>query len=252
MHRSDPQRLARIAGWLFIATFVTSIAAAFIYKPLWDFTNLKHTDYTYILGSGHDTRIAFGAFLEILLAITGIGTAVALYPIIKRQGRTLSLGYVASRTLESTVIVIGIVSVMALVTLRKDLSGTAGVNHASLVLADHQLVAIHNWTFLFGPSFCAATGNGIILGTLMYRSGLVPQRLALLGVIGGPLAFLGATGTLFDLWDQQSTPQSVLTIGEFFWELLLGIYLIVRGFRADALASLGFSEAGGAPRVAST
>ena len=250
MHRTDPQKLARIAGWLFIATFVTSIAAALIYKPLWNFTSINHTHYNYILGAGHDTQIAFAAFLEILLAITGIGTAVALYPIIKRQDQSLSLGYVASRTLESTVIVIGIVSVMAVVTLRQDLAGSA-VNPASLILADRQLVAIHNWTFLLGPSFCAAIGNGIILGTLMYRSGLVPRRLALLGVIGGPLAFLGATGTLFDLWDQNSAPQSLLTIGEFFWELLLGLYLIVKGFTAAGLESLGIQARPAAPPVGS-
>ena len=239
MHRTDPQKLARIGGWLFIVTFVTSIPAALIYKPVWNFSPINHTHYSYILGAGHDTQIAFAAFLEVLLAISGIGTAVALYPVIKRQSQSLSLGYVASRTLESTVIVIGIVSLLTVVTLRRDLSGSVGVNHGSLVVTDHALVAFHSWTFLFGPSFCAAIGNGIILGTLMYRSGLVPRRLALLGVIGGPLAFLGATGTLFNLWDQNSTPQSLLTIGEFFWELLLGFYLIVNGFTAAGLESLG-------------
>jgi hypothetical protein len=240
MHDTDPQKLARIGGWLFIVTYVTSIPAALLYKPIWNFTSINHTHYDYILGAGHDTQIAFAAFLELLLAISGIGTAVAFYPVIKRQSRSLSLGYVASRTLESTVIVIGILSLLTVVTLRQDFSGSVGGDRASLLVTNHAFVVFHSWTFLFGPSFCAATGNGIILGTLMYRSGLVPRRLALLGVIGGPVAFLGATGTLFELWDQNSTPQSLLTVGEFFWELLLGLYLIVKGFTATGLESLGF------------
>ena len=135
--------------------------------------------------------------------------------------------------------------------LHKRVWNFTSINHTHY---NHALVAFHSWTFLFGPSFCAAIGNGITLGTLMYRSGLVPRRLALLGVFGGPLAFLGTTGTLFDLWDQNAAPQSLLTIGEFYWELSLGIYLIVRGFTAAGLASLGFPAmpADGAPRVAST
>jgi hypothetical protein len=144
------------------------------------------------------------------------------------------------------------VSILTVVKLRHDLSGSIGVNHESLLLADRQLVAFHNWTFLLGPSFCAAIGNGIILGTIMYRSALVPRRLALLGVIGGPLLFVGATLALFDVYNPNSTGQGVLTVGEFLWELLLGIYLIVRGFRSAGLASLGLPEMGDGPKAALT
>jgi hypothetical protein len=234
MRGTDPQKLARIGGWLFIATFVTSIPAAFLYAPL-----LNHHDY--ILGAGHDTRIEFGAFLEILLAIAGIGTAVAFYPVVKRQSQVLSLGYVASRTVESTLIVVGIVSVLATVKLRQDLGGAPGADNASLVLAGRQLTAVHDMTFLLGPSFCAAIGNGILLGTLMYLSGLVPRRLALIGVVGGPLAFIAATGALFDVYDQSSAVQGLLTIPEIIWEASLGIYLVLRGFRKEGLDHLGLT-----------
>lgn len=232
MHQTDPQKLARIAGWFFIATIVTSIPAALLYGPV-----LNHHDY--IVGGGSDTRIAVGAFLEILVVIANIGTAVALFPIVRRQSESMSLGYVASRILESTVIVIGIVSVFAVVKLRQDLAGTAGADQASLILAGRQLVAVHNWTFLLGPSFCAAFGNGILLGTLMYRSGLVPRRLALLGIIGGQLAFIAATGALFQVYDQNSAPQAVLTVPELLWEASFGVYLIVKGFTAAGVKALG-------------
>lgn len=228
------QKRAHIAGWFFIATIITSIPAALLYGPL-----LHH--HNYILGGGSDTRIAVGAFLEILLVIANIGTAVVLFPVIKRHSESMSLGYVASRTLESTVIVIGIVSVLAVVRLRQDLSGAVGTDRASLILAGRQLVAVHNWTFLLGPSFCAAFGNGILLGTVMYRSGLVPRRLALLGVTGGPLAFIAAAGALFNVYDQNSAAQSVLTIPEILWEVSLGVYLVAKGFRREALHQLGVS-----------
>ena len=246
MQHTNPQKLARIAGWFFIATIVTSIPAALLYGPV-----LHH--HSYIVGGGSDTRIAVGAFLEILLVIANIGTAVVLFPIIKRHNESMSLGYVASRTLESTVIVIGIVSVLAVVKLRQDLAGAPGADKASLILTGRQLVTFHNWTFLLGPSFCAAFGNGILLGTVMYRSGLVPRRLALLGVIGGPLAFIAATGVLFNVYDQNSAAQSVLTIPEILWEVSLGVYLVVKGFSAAGLRALDMQrrpERPGSPALA--
>jgi hypothetical protein len=141
--------------------------------------------------------------------------------------------------LESTVIVIGIVSVMAVVTLRQDAHGDS----ASLLLAGQSLVAVKDWTFLLGPGFCSAIGNGLLLGYLMYRSELVPRGLALVGLVGGSMAFLAATGALFDVWDKGSAPQGLLTVGEFVWELSLGVYLIAKGFRPAALAALGVPEA---------
>jgi hypothetical protein len=225
------QRLARIAGWLFIATFVTSIPAVLLYEPV-----LKHHDY--ILGAGHDTRISIGAFLEVFLAITNIGTAVALFPILKRRSETLALGYVASRTLESTVIVIGLVSVMSVVGLRQDVGGSGATDSASLVIAGRSLVELHDWTFLLGPSFCAGFGNGILLGYLLYTSGLVPRRFALLGLVGGPLAFLAASLALLGVYDKGAAAQGLLTVPEIIWEVSLGIYLIARGVRSDALSAL--------------
>jgi hypothetical protein len=225
------QRTARIAGVWFAITFVASIPALFLYEPL-----LKH--HNYILGSGVDTRIGVGAALEIILVIANIACAVVLYPILKRQSQSISLGYVASRTIESAIIAVGIISVLAAVTLRQDVGGAGAANGASLALVGRSLVAIHDWTFLLGPAFCAGFGNGILLGYLMYKSGLVPRGLAMLGLIGGPLIFASSTAVLFDAYEQTSGTAFAFSIPEIAWEASLGIYLIAKGFKRDAVARL--------------
>lgn len=237
------RRIALIAGVLFLITFVTSIPALFFYEPV-----LKHVGY--ILGADADTRVEFGAFLEVLLAIANIGTAVVLFPIVKRQNESVALGYVASRILESTVIVIGLVSVLSVVTLRQDLAGAAGTDPAALTTVGRSLVAIHDQTFLLGPAFCAGIGNGMLLGYLMYRSGLVPRGMAMLGLVGGPLAFVTATAVLFGAYEQSSGPSFILTLPEAVWELSLGVYLTVRGFRPSPVLAPPSTERGPAPAPA--
>ena len=227
MPPAPSQRTARIAGVLFILTFVTSIPALLLYAPV-----LNHSGY--VTGTGVDTQIAFGAFLEVFLAITGIGTAVVLFPVLKRYNEAVALGYVATRIFESTMIAVGIVSVLSVVTLRHDVGGVGAAGAASLVTTGRSLVAVHDWTFLLGPSLCAGLGNGLLLGYLMYRSGLVPRRMALIGVIGGPICFLAGMGAVLGIYDKGSTIKGVLTVPEVIWEASLGIYLAFKGFRTPA------------------
>jgi hypothetical protein len=217
------QRTARIAGLWFIGTFVFSIPVLLFYDSVLN-------DADYILGSGFDTRISMGALLEVLTAISGIATAVVLFPILRRVNEAVSLGYVALRIVESTIIVMGFISLMSVVTLRDDLAGT-GVDSGSLKLAGQSLVAFHDWTFLLGPRFCAGFGNGLLLGYLMYKSEIVPPRVALLGLIGGPLAFFGGVLALFGALDQPSSGLFLMTILEIAWEAFLAIYLTWKGFR---------------------
>jgi hypothetical protein len=230
---SSHRKISLVTGVFFILTFISAIAGLILYAPVLN-------DPDYVLGAGADTRVQWGAFCEVILAITNIGTAVALFPIVKRQNESFALGYVATRVLESTIIVVGMISVLSVVTLRQDFAGAAGADAASLTTAGQSLVAIHDWTFLFGPDFCAGIGNGILLGYLMYTSGLVPRRMALLGVIGGPLAVVSATATLFGLIEQTSAPDFLLTLPEIAWELSLGIWLIVRGFNPSVATSEKF------------
>jgi hypothetical protein len=223
-------RTARIAGAFFLITFITSIPALLLYGPV-----LHHANY--ILAGAADTRVHWGAFLEVLLAIANIGTAVTLFPVLKRQSESVALGYVATRIVESTVIVIGLISLLSVVTLRQDLAGTAGAHADSLTQVGRSLVAIHDWTFLLGPAFCAGFGNGLLLGYLMYRSGLIPRRLAMLGLIGGPMAFASATAVLFGAYEQTSGLSFLVTLPEMVWEFSLGIWLVTKGFKRSALAA---------------
>ena len=215
----DDQRHARIFGVLFIITFITSIAALALFQPVLD------DPVGYIGGDGKDDQIYLGAFLELLLIISNVGTAVVLYPIARRQNEALAIGYVGARIIESTFIAMGIIFILGVVGLRNDLPNA---DDAAFTLA-----ALKDWTFLFGPGFTVPFGNGLILGYLMYKSGLVPRRMAWLGLIGGPLLLVGNIGVLFDWWDQTGLV-NILVIPEFIWEAFLGIYCAIWGFRKDS------------------
>jgi hypothetical protein len=214
---------------LFVITYITSIPPFVLnYVPVVD-------DPRYILGGGADNRVLTGAFLELILIIANIGTAVVLYPVVKRVNEILALGYVTARVVECTFIAVGILSLLTVVTLRQE---AVGADAASLLTAGKSLVALHDWTFLLGPGFFVGVGNGLMLGYVMYKSALVPRAMAMLGLIGGPLIIASGTAILFGVIEAGSLWQLIATIPEFFWELSLGIWLIVRGFNPSAIARL--------------
>jgi hypothetical protein len=215
----DDQTKARIFGVLFVITFLTSIPAAFLLLPAVD------DPAGYIAGGGQDTQIYLGAVLEFLLIFANVGTAVVLYPIARRQSEILALGYVGARIMESVFIAAGIIFVLGIVSLRQD---AAGASDLAVSLA-----ALKDWTFLFGPGLVVPFGNGLILGFLMYTSGLVPRPLAMLGLIAGPVLLIGNLGVLFDLWELEGLV-ALYVAPEFVWELFLGIYAAIWGFRRAA------------------
>jgi hypothetical protein len=230
-----PTRKASLVFGLFFAgTFIFSIPALLFYDPV---LNNPH----YILSGGFDTRISMGALFEILLAICNIATAIVLFPLVRRVKETVALGYVASRIVESVIILMGVISLMSIVTLRG--SFVPGGETDTLTMAGRALLAFHDWTFLLGPQFCAGFGNGLLLGYLMYRSGLVPRGMALLGLVGGPLAFIGGVLVLFDALQPMSAGLIALTVLEIAWELSLTVYAIVRGFRPSPVPD-GYGQNG--------
>ncbi|HEX5620030.1 MAG TPA: DUF4386 domain-containing protein [Solirubrobacteraceae bacterium] len=216
------QRTARIFGVLFALTFVTSIAAVVLYDPILN-------DADFILAVGSDTRIQLGALCEILLAITNIGTAVVLFPIARQQSESVALGYVASRVVESTVIVVGLISLLSVLTLQDDF---AGADADTLTIAGQSLVAVHDFTFLLGPGFCVGV-NGLLLGYLFYKSGLVPRWMAMFGLVGGPLIFASAIAVLLGAYDQDGV-HFFFSIPEIIFEFSITVFTIWKGFRPDA------------------
>jgi hypothetical protein len=219
------QKRARWFGVLYLITFITSIPALLLYQPVLD------DPVGYIAGAGHDKRILFGALLELLLIIANIGTAVVIVPIMRRRYEDLAIGYVTARIFECTFILVGILAVLGIITLRNQAAGGAEGPVA------YTLAAIKDWTFLLGPGWVVGWGNGLILGYLMYRTGLVPRRAAWLGLVGGSLLII--TGTAIMLGGNHPSGtlrglQGLATIPEAAWELFLGVYCTVWGFRRDA------------------
>jgi hypothetical protein len=216
------QKRARVFGVLYLITFITSIPALLLYQPVLD------DPVGYIAGAGQDNQIFFAALLELLLIIANIGTAVVIFPIVKRQSEELALGYVTARLFECTFILVGIVAVLGIVTLQQDVAGAAEGSIA------YTLAAIKDWTFLLGPGWVVGWGNGLILGYLMYKSELVPRQAAWLGLIGGPLIIISGTLVMFGVDHPSGTLQGLATIPEAIWELFLGIYCTVKGFRPSS------------------
>ncbi len=227
------RKTSLIFGLFFAGTFIFSIPALFFYDPILN-------DPGYILNGSFETRISMGALFEILLAICNIATAVVIFPLAKRVNEAVALGYVALRIVESVIILMGVISLMSVVTLGS--AFVPGGDPNALRLVGQSLVAFHDWTFLLGPQFCAGFGNGLLLGYLMYRSGLVPPRMALLGLVGGPLAFIGGVLVLFGALEPLSGGLFALTALEILWELSITIYALVKGFRSSPVLD-GYGQA---------
>jgi hypothetical protein len=216
------RKTALVAGVLYVITFV-SIPTLVLYGPVLG-------DPNYIVGPGPDTAVIIGAILEVIVALAGVGTAVALYPVVKRQNEGVALGFVGSRTLEGAAIVAGVVSLLSLVTLRQ---AGAGANAAATGQA---LVAQYNWFFLLGQSLMPVL-NALLLGSLLYRSRLVPRVLPVVAFIGAALLLVSDVAVLFGAWDRISAPSGLLAIPIALWEFSLGVYLIVKGFRPSPITA---------------
>lgn len=214
----------RVAGLLYLVTFLSSIPALLLLGPV-----LDRADY--VLGAGADTRVRWGCFLDLVNAGACVGTAVALFPVLRRHGEARALGFVASRMFEAAVIVVGVVSLLAVVTLHRDAAGATGAEATSLVTTGQALVAVRDWTFLIGPSFMAAI-NALLLGSLVYGARLVPRWIPTLGLVGAPLLLAASTAAFFGFIEQVSAPAAVATLPVAAWELAVGIWMVAKGFRA--------------------
>jgi hypothetical protein len=186
-------------------------------------------------GDLSETTVNAAVVLEFLLIVANIGTAVVLYPIVKRQHEGLALGYVAARVVESTFILVGLISIISLVSVNDAIAGASGAEATALAAQGSSLVATYDWAFLFGPGLVVGIGNGLILGYLMYRSGLVPRRMAMFGLVGGPLLMLSFGLILFGVYENGSGPAFLLALPEIIWEMSIGIYAAWKGFRPSSI-----------------
>lgn len=214
------RRTALVAGVLYLVTFAASIPALGLYDGVLN-------DPGFVHGAGSGDAVAWGAMLEIILGIAGIGTAVVLYPVLRHWSRTLSLGFVTARTLEAAMIFTGVVSLLSVLTLRQD---AAGADAASLDTTAQALVAVHDWTFLLGPGLMPAI-SALCFGTIMYRSGLVPRIIPAIGLVGAPILLASGMATLFGAYDQVSSWALIAALPIATWEFSVGVWMTVKGFR---------------------
>ncbi len=224
------RKVARYGGVLYLVTFAASI------PQLKTFAHLIDDPAGYISTPGSNTAVLWGSLLEVVTAAAGIGTAIALYPVTRRVSRPAAIGFVASRIVEATMILVGVLSVLSVLTLKAHFAGATGAQADSLRVTGEALVAIRQWTFLLGPGLIAGI-NALFLGYAMYRGRLVPRIIPTIGLIGAPLIIMSAISTLFGGWAQTSSTAFLFGVLDVIWEFSLGLYLTFKGFQrvpADA------------------
>ena len=215
---SSTRTNAILAGVFFIVAAAAAIAGLALYDPVLN-------DPGYITDASRtDTQVLVGAFCEVLVVISVIGTGVTLYPVIRRYGEGTAIAYVVGRLLEAAVIAVGIISLLSIVALRQDGGGDVATGKA--------LVALHDATFLFGPGLVIGI-NTLLLASLMYRSQLVPRAIARIGLVGGPLVFASSVAVMFGAYDQVSSPALLAALPVFAWEMSLAVWMIAKGFRTS-------------------
>ncbi|SHN12915.1 protein of unknown function [Flavobacterium xinjiangense] len=207
------------AGALYLLTFV-SIPTLALYGSI--------HESNYVVGSGPDTAVIVGAILEIIVALAGIGTAVVLFPILKKQNEGVALGLVASRILEASTIFVGVSFLLSIVSLRQSGAG------ADALVTSHSLVILYDRIFLIGQSLMPAV-NGLLLGYLLYQSSLVPRVLPLIGFVGALLLIAGDIAVLFGFIGQHDGLTALTAVPIALWEFSLGIYLVVKGFKPSPI-----------------
>ena len=231
-HMSPLRKTALVAGILYLLTFVSIPSPFFLYGQV-------RNNPQYILGPGPDTPVFFGGILEIIVALAGIGTAVALYPVLKRQNEGVALGFVGSRVLEAAGILAGVACLLAIVSLRQAGAGTGAL------VTGQTLAILYDRIFLLSQSLMPAV-NDLLLGFLLYQSRLVPRVLPLLAFIGAALLVANDIAVLFSLWGRTSTPAALAALPVALFEFSLGVYLIVKGFKPSPILSSDTRDASAA------
>ena len=215
-----------LIGVLFILAAVTAIIGLALYQPI-----LNDADYI-VKASANETQVIWGAFCELILAFSVIGIAVMMYPILNKENESIAIGYVCFRLLEATIIIIGIISLLSVVTLNQEFTKAVNPNVISFLTAGKLLITLHNWTFLFGPNLALGPGT-LMMSFVLYKSKLVPRFIYILGLIGGPLIFSCAVLVMFGVFLQISIWGVLLAIPVFAYEMTLAVWLIVKGFNSS-------------------
>ena len=225
------RKIALAAGIAYLVTFAASI------PQLKLFADVIADPAGYISNPGSTAAVQWGSVLEFLTAASGVATAVLLYPVTRRVSRSAAIGFVASRVVEAALILVGVVALLSVVTLQQHFADATGAQAQALGVTGEALVALRQWTFLLGPGVMAGV-NDLLLGYILYRSGLVGRIIPIIGLVGGPLILLSDLATILGVWGQVSTAGFLFALPVAVFEFSVGVYLTVKGFRPEALAAL--------------
>jgi hypothetical protein len=220
---SSMRKTAFVAGILYLLTFISSIPAVFLQAPVLD-------DPSFITSSASAELVRLGALFDIVNSLTAIGTALALYAVIRRQSQSFAIGFVSSRLFEATILMIGVVSILSIVTLQQP--GATGAEASLLLAVQETLVTVRNWAFVLGTGVPAL--NAFLLGWLMYKSRLVPRAIPVIGLIGAPLFTSWIIGYVLGVTEAGTAWHAIGVAPIFIWELSLGLWMTFKGFRKDA------------------
>ncbi len=219
------RKTAMVAGTLFIIAAVTAIAGLIMYDPI-----LNDSDYI-TKANTNEPQVLWGVFFEIILAFSVIGTSITLFPVLKKYNESLAIGTVCFRVLEATLIIIGILSLLTIVTLNHSFLNENNPNISAYLIASKLLLAIHNWTFLYGPNLALGPST-LMTGYLLYKSQLVPRSVSILGIIGGSLISVCALLVTFGAFNQLSFWGMLLAVPVFIYEMSLAVWLLIKGFNS--------------------
>ena len=228
---NSSKKTAKLIGILFILAAVSAIAGVLLYNPI-----LNNADYL-ITGSTHANQVILGALTELVLVVSAIGTATTMFPILRKYNETIALWHVCFRFLEAVVITVGLISVLALLTLSREFATAGSPDTASFQAVGTSLIAIHDWTFMLGPLFFLGI-NTIMYSYIFYKSKLVPTALAFLGMTGAVLVFICALLVMFGLIQQVSLLGGLLALPIAVFEISLAVWLIRKGFNDSEVVAV--------------
>jgi len=225
------KKAAKIVGVLFILAAITAVIGLILYNPI-----LNGSNYL-VEGSKHANQVILGAVMELILVVSAIGTSTTMFPFLRKYNETIALWHVCFRFLEAVIITVGVISVLSLLTLSREFVGAGATDTASFLAAGTLLKAVHDWTFLLGPNLMLGI-NTIMYSYIFYKSKLVPRFISMLGMTGATLVFIAGLLEMFGVISQVSVWGGILSLPVAANEMILAVWLIVKGFNESALASI--------------
>jgi hypothetical protein len=225
------RKAAKIVGVLFILAAVTAVIGLNLYDPI-----LNGPDYL-LKGSEHANQVILGALMELMLVVSAVGTATTMYPLLRKYNETMALWHVCFRFLEAVIITVGVISVLSLLTLSREFVAAGAPDPSSFHSSGIILKAIHDWTFMLGPLFMLGI-NTVMYSYIFYKTKLVPRFISILGMTGATCVFICSLFVMFGVFPQISFWGAVLAVPVAANEMILAVWLIVKGFNENAIRTL--------------